>query len=283
MEASKNALKPVLMMLNVKCISCLQANLAISSKMWVVSQLTTNQEVLVHHTPGGVKQRKKLHNSWTIWINSSLKEPRQISKNRLQSKLIDKLLLKQPKLKKLAMDHTTNPHGTLNGEHTHTNGNQEVKGDLEADLELEVPQSTLENGDQAGIKDGSHHGLLVTGDGTSTSGQSMIRNVSLVAYVREAALLNTRLKKLLKSMVTQRRSLNLFTSQLLKNKRQLRVWKEPKQQRQMLKLPHTQLKKSLLSDRDRKCLQPLSKQRKISSKSRINAQVINQLSRLKLL
>lgn len=121
------------------------------------------------------------------------------------------------------MDHTTNPHGTLNGEHTHTNGNQEVKGDLEADLELEVPQSTLENGDQAGIKDGSPHGLLVTGDGTSTSGQSMIRNVSLVAYVREAALLNTRLKKLLKSMVTQRRSLNLFTSQLLKNKRQLRV------------------------------------------------------------
>jgi len=118
------------------------------------------------------------------------------------------------------MDHTTSPHGTLNGEHTH----QEVNGDLEADKNLVVLViSTLENGAQAGIKNGSPHGPLVTGDGTSTNGQNMIRNVSLVAYVKEAALLNTRLKKLLKNMMTQRRSLNLFTSQCLKIKRQQRV------------------------------------------------------------
>jgi hypothetical protein len=148
----------------------------------------------------------------------------------MQSKPINKLLLEQTKLKRHAMDNTISLHGTLNGEHTNTNGNQEVNGNPEvngdpvADIELVVLNiSTLENGTQAGIKDGSPHGPPVTGDGTNTSGQNMIRNVRLVACVREAALLNTRLKKLLKNMMTQRRSLIPFTSQCLKNKRQQRV------------------------------------------------------------
>jgi hypothetical protein len=88
------------------------------------------------------------------------------------------------------MDLTTSPHGTLNGELTNIN------------LVVKEPvpnQSILENGTQAGTKNGSLHGPLVTGDGTNTNGQSMTRNASLVACVKEAVLLNTRLKRLPKS------------------------------------------------------------------------------------
>ena len=109
------------------------------------------------------------------------------------------------------MDNTISLHGILNGD-------LEVNGNL-----VEPNISTQENGAQAGTKNGSPHGPPVTGDGTSTSGLNMIRNARPVACVREVALLNTGLKKLLKNMMTQRRSLNHFTNQCLKSKRRLRV------------------------------------------------------------
>ena len=73
----------------------------------------------------------------------------------MQLKPTNKLLLEQIKLKRHVTDNTISLHGTLNGEHTNTNGNQEVNGDLEVDTKLaESNISTLENGAQAGTKDG---------------------------------------------------------------------------------------------------------------------------------